>query len=168
MFYVGQSFFDIKAYALKFALSHYAGSICPNSENVTLTGTNLVCPNEVGFFRCTAQNGFTLRWNVCDETAAFISTDPVGRELTLSSNTTAYLVERIVLDESLPQGTRTSILSHEIDPNFMGTFVIMCDGGIGNTCNQTVYAIGGESLIGIIIHEIAISLCRVDTKTTID
>ena len=78
-----------------------------------------------------------------DENESFFPTDLVGEMLTFISNTTAYLVERIVPDENL-QGIRTSILSHEADPNFMGTFVIMCDGGEGNICNQTVYVIGGR------------------------
>ena len=109
----------------------------------------MVCPKEIGFYRCTVLNRLILGWNIDDYSDFFSATDQVGTVLTLTSpnsNTTAYLVERIVLDENFLQGTRTSILSHEIDPNFMGTFVIICDGGEGNICNQTVYAIGGKSL----------------------
>ena len=124
------------------------GSICPNSQDIELTGTNLICPEQVGFFQCTVQNGFILRWNIDDESGTFIATDLVGGMITLSSDssiTTAYLVERIVLDESFPVGNRTSILSHKINPNFTGNFVIICNGGNGDSvCNQTVSVVGGK------------------------
>ena len=126
------------------ALSHYAGSAC---QNVSLTGTNLICPNEVGFFRCTV-NGLLLGWRTDDIQAFFLAKDRIGQERRFTSvlgNTTVYLVERNVLDEDLPQGTRTSILIHETDPNFMGTFILVCDGGEGNICNRTVTVIGGKS-----------------------
>ena len=91
------------------------------------------------------QSGLILGWILGDENESFFPTDPVGDMLRFIGNTTAYLVERNLLDQDL-QGTRISILSHEADPNFMGTFIIMCDGGEGNICNQTVYVIGGKSL----------------------
>ena len=102
----------------------------------------MVCPQEVGFLRCTVQSGLVLGWEISAEREFFIAADQVGEMLTLSSiigNSTAYLLER-------GEDIQTSILSHEIDPNFMGTFVIICDGGNANKCNQTVYVIGGKYL----------------------
>ena len=105
----------------------------------------MICPNEVGFFRCIVQSGRTLGWILGDENESFFPADPVGEMLTFIGNTTAYLVERNIVDDF--RGTRISILIHEADPNSMGNFEIICDGGEGNICNQTVYVIGGKSLI---------------------
>lgn len=83
-----------------------------------------------------------------DESETFLATHEIGREITIGTSITAYLVERIVLNETFPQGNRTSILSYEINPSFTGNVTIICNGvGEENMCSQTVYVIGGKSLL---------------------
>ena len=110
----------------------------------------MVCPREVGFFRCIVESELILGWTIGDdESEYFVAANPVGMAFSFSSvigNASAYLVERNVSDENTPRGTRTSILSLESDPNFMGTCVIGCHARDGIECYQNVTVIGGKSL----------------------
>ena len=109
----------------------------------------MVCPREVGFFRCIVESELKLGWTIYNETEYFLTAELVGEALSFSSvigNASAYLVERNVSDENPFRGTRTSILSLEIDSNFMGTCVIGCHAREGIECYQNVLVIGGKSL----------------------
>ena len=114
------------------------GDVCPGVDDTELTGTDIICPDRLGFFRCTTTNSVQLLW-IVEEDSLLFSQINLSEDRLQGSNTEAHLLD---ISVGNPISNRTSVLIYTPDAGTRDYVDIICRGQGINTCTMQVLVIG--------------------------